>query len=556
MVCGNLSKTQRVNPVPLAWTSFVRAFVALIGILAVVVSSAAPAQSGSGTVPGEALFVVSGRGWGHGVGMSQWGAYGQSLADRTYDEILAHYYTGTELGQAKRSRVRVLLAEGRRAVTITSEAPFSVVDGTGAVHRVAQGPLTLRADLALPGEGGSVPATPPLVVRPGKQPLALDGHVYRGKLQITVQSSFVRVVNVVPLVAYLQAVVPSEMPHTWPLEALKAQAVAARSYALANLVKGKPFDLYADVRSQVYSGVSGEKPRATQAVRETAGQVLYFDGKIATTYYFSSSGGKTASAEDVLGFPVPYLLSRPDPWDKASPHHRWGPVLIGARTLQSRLGLEDRVLDAVGVRTPSGRLRALTLETAGDSTSVPASLLRSSLGLRSTWATVGVLRLDRPRVSVRFGSTLRLSGLARDVAAPTVAASKDGATWSTLGPLANDEDGVGSVTVKPQATARYRIQAKEAASPAVLVRVAPRVRLLPRSDAATLVGVVRPRLDGAPVTVERREAGIWISVAETRVDATGAFSVDLAGIPGTYRARVAPTGGYAEGVAVPIKVTG
>ena len=149
--------------------------------------------------------------------------------------------------------------------------------------------------------------------------------------------------NVVALESYLQGVVPGEVPSSWPAEALKAQAVAARSYALANLVKGKPFDLYADVRSQVYGGVASEKPSTSKAVAATAGEVVLYGGKVATTFYFSTSGGKTASAADVFGQSIPYLVSRPDPWDKASPYHRWGPVLLGARTVQSKLGVDARV---------------------------------------------------------------------------------------------------------------------------------------------------------------------------------------------------------------------
>ena len=182
-------------------------------------------------------------------------------------------------------------------------------------------------------------ANAPLVIRPGKKAvLALDGKPYRGKLELVPQGAFLRVVNVVPLENYLQGVVAGEVPFSWPAEVLKAQAVAARSYALANLVKGKPFDLYSDVRSQVYLGVSGEKSSTTKAVTDTAGEVVLYGGKVATTYYFSTSGGKTASAADVFGFEVPYLQSRPDPWDKASPYHRWGPVVLGARTVQAKLG--------------------------------------------------------------------------------------------------------------------------------------------------------------------------------------------------------------------------
>ena len=113
----------------------------------------------------------------------------------------------------------------------------------------------------MPSDVGPVTATQPLVIRPGKKaPLALDGKLYRGKLELVAQGDFLRVVNVVALESYLQGVVAGEVPFSWPAEVLKAQAVAARSYAIASLLKGKPFDLYADARSQMYLGVAGETP--------------------------------------------------------------------------------------------------------------------------------------------------------------------------------------------------------------------------------------------------------------------------------------------------------
>lgn len=524
-----------------------RAFVVLTLLVAATAVSAQPAPPEA--VPGEALFVVSGRGFGHGVGMSQYGAYGQASEGRAYDEILAHYYSGTELRRTGTKEVRVLLAEGRRAVTISSTVPFTILDATGKTYRVPKGPLTLKADLAIPGAEGLTGAASPLMVRPGKAaPLSLDGRLYRGKLEIAVQGVFLRVVNFLPLESYLQGVVAGEMPHTWPLEALKAQAVAARSYALANLVKGKPFDLYSDVRSQVYQGVASETPRTSGAVSATAGQVVLYAGRIASTLYFSSSGGRTASAVDVFGVPAPYLVSRPDPWDKASPYHRWGPVLIGARTVQSKLGIGARVLDAAGVPTPSGRLRSLALQTMTGPTTAPSALLRTALGLRSTWVSIGVLRLDRPQGPVVFGSTVRLTGIARGILSPMLSSSPDGAAWFPVGELQRDASGLASFVVKPSRTIRYRIEVKDAASPTLLVQVAPRVRLLQPAEQGALTGTVRPRLPGAAVAVERKEGSAWSLVGEAVVDSTGAFRAELAIAPGTYRAHVAATGGFAAGV--------
>ena len=501
------------------------------------------------SIPGEPLFVISGRGYGHGVGMSQYGAYGLARQGATYDEILAHYYTGTALERASAREVRVLLAEGRRAITVGSDGPFSIVEGSGRTLRVPAGTLTLRADLALPGASGTVDAVPPIVVRPGRNgPLTLDGKAYRGRFQLVPQGGFLRAVNFVPLEAYLHGVVAGEVPHTWPAEALKAQAVAARSYALATLVKGKPFDLYADVRSQVYLGVAGEQASTTNAVNATRGQVVTYGGKVATTYYSSTSGGRTASAEDVFGFAVPYLVSRPDPADRASPYHRWGPVLVGGRTLQAKLGLQARVLDVTGTVTPSRRLRALIVQTPSGTTTVPAGALRTGLGLRSTWVTIGVLRLDPPRAALVFGSSMRLSGLARGLPSPTIASSVSGALWAPVAAAERSARGAVSIVVKPERTMRYRLEAGGASSPAVLVRVAPRLQLAPTDEPGVLLGTIRPRLARTAVTIERREGARWVGVAEATVDASGAYRADVGATRGSFRARVPAAAGLVEAI--------
>ena len=539
-----------------------RALVAATVLVLTVTVASASGQQTPPSAYGEAVFLVSGRGYGHGVGMSQYGAYGQALAGRSYDRILAHYYTGTELGKAGRKEVRVLLAEGRRAVTISSSLPFFAVDATGATYRLPKGTLTVRPDLSIPSEAGLAPATQPLVFRPAKKAsLALDGRLFRGKLELVPQAGFLRVVNVVALERYIQGVVAGEMPYSWPAEALKSQAVAARSYALASLVKGKPFDLYSDVRSQVYLGVAGEKPSTTKAVTDTTGQVVLYGGKVATTYYFSTSGGKTASAADVFGFSVPYLVSRPDPWDKISPYYRWGPVLLGARTVQAKLGADARVTDVRGNATPSGRIRSVTVDTTTGSEQVPATVVRTALGLRSTWVTIGVLRLDRPAVgAIVFGSSARLTGVGRGLENLKLASSPDGVTWSPVVTLTPDAAGALTFDVKPVRTTRYRLETEGGASPALLVQVAPRLTLA-RPTAAqpgVLGGTVKPKLPGAVVAVERRKGSTWALVGEVVVDGAGTFTLELdAPVPaGSYRARSTASGGLAAGISPVVQVSG
>jgi SpoIID/LytB domain protein len=539
----------------------VRAIFAAILVLLLIAVSSASAQQSPASSYGEAVFVVSGRGYGHGVGMSQYGAYGQALGGRTYDQILSYYYTGTQIGKVGRKELRVLLGEGRRAVTISSSVPFTAVDATGETFTLPKGVLTIRPDLMLASPAGPVIAVQPLVLRPGKKaPLGLDGRLYRGKLELVPQGGFLRVVNVLSLESYVQGVVAGEMPFTWPAEALKAQAVAARSYALASVLKGKPYDLYSDVRSQVYLGVGGEKSSTTKAVADTAGQVVLYGGKVATTYYYSSSGGRTASAADVFGFSVPYLVSRPDPWDRASPYYRWGPVLLGARTLQAKLDAEARVVDATGVATPSGRLRTLTLQTATGSEQVPASVMRTALGLRSTWVTIGVLRLDRPPSGfVVFGSSTTLGGIGRGLGTPRLASSADGTSWAGVTPVTPDATGAVSVGVKPVQTTRYRLEAEGGASPALLVLVAPRVTLARPTalEPDVFSGTVRPKRPGTVVTLERKRGSTWTLVDQAVVDLSGAFKIELDAVPaGTYRARTAATSDLAAGTSSSVQVAG
>src|SRR5205823_1138865 len=156
-------------------------------------------------------------------------------------------------------------------------------------------------------------------------------------------------------------VVPREMPSAWEAEALKAQAVAARSYALANLHAGGSFDVYSDTRSQVYGGIAAEQPSTNDAVAATAGEVVLYDGDVADTLFFSTSGGRTASIEDVWprAEPQPYLVAVPDPYDTASPYHNWTQTITGS-TLARQLRVPGALVDVQTTLNPSGRVATLT----------------------------------------------------------------------------------------------------------------------------------------------------------------------------------------------------
>jgi stage II sporulation protein D len=527
-----------------------RTTVAFLTLSAVLVASgAAPAETTPPT--GTPTFVLTGRGWGHGVGMSQWGALGFAQRGYGYEQILAHYYRGTTLGRAPVARVRVLLVGARKTLTVSSEGPLRVRDAAGELYELEPGRYRLGPGLRLPvGEDEPRALAPPIVFTPELAPLALDGKPYRGLLEIGVEKMKLHAINSVGLEAYLYGVVPDEMPHTWPAEALKAQAVVARSYALASRRTGT-FDLYDDVRSQVYNGMDAEEAPATEAVAATAGQVVTYEGKVATTYFFSTSGGRTADVADVWsGNPVPYLVSVPDPYDTASPHHRWGPVTFATARLRKALDVQGRLLDIRTTLNHSGRVAAVVAVGTEGESSVPAGEVRRRLGLRSTWFRVGALALDAQPKPVVYGSRASVTGLARGLPAVTLERRfAPGAPWEQPVPVTPGADGRFALAVEPLASTEYRLASGTVRGTPVRLAVAPLVRLAAPTDGAALRGTVKPLLPGAVAVLQRLDGAAWREVARAPIDAAGGFEARLQLTPGTYRARVAPGRGFAPGVS-------
>lgn len=437
-----------------------------------------------------------------------------------------------------------------------SDAPFTVRDGLGGEHDLEAG--TIRFGPGLRVRPDAEPLQGPLVFSGRNEPLELEGKPYRGTFEVIVDKGRLRVVNHVALEAYLFGVVPREVPASWPGEALKAQAVVARSYALAVRRSGGIFDLFADVRSQVYGGLSAEAPETTAAVLATAGQVVLFEGKVATTYFFSTSGGRTANIEDVWpgSSPVPYLVSVPDPYDASSPHHAWGPFGFTGRRLARVFGLAAPPVDGGTTLNASGRATELVLVGPdGAETAIPASTVRAKLGLRSTWFSAGVLGLTPPaRRVLTFGSRLVLAGIARGLTDVVLEQRPLGGIWERAALVVSAGDGSFSLSVKPTLTTDYRLVSGKITLAPLRILVAPLVRLeTPRVQTA-LGGTVRPVLPGTSVIVQRQAGTRWVRAASATVGEDGRFEAALELVPGTYRARIAPGGGYAVGVSPVLNV--
>lgn len=160
---------------------------------------------------------------------------------------------------------------------------------------------------------------------PSSSPIKINNKRYRGYLTFDTVDKQLAAINNVGLEEYLYGVVPREMPSTFSYEALKAQAVAARSYAICSVTrnKDKSFDLYDTVSSQVYGGFDAERDNVRKAVDETRGQILLSEGKVVNATYSSSNGGYTADANDVWGAKYKYLISKEDKYSINEPNYNW-----------------------------------------------------------------------------------------------------------------------------------------------------------------------------------------------------------------------------------------
>jgi stage II sporulation protein D len=346
-----------------------------------------------GGAAGAKRWIVNGAGYGHGVGMSQYGAYGYAKAGFTYDAILTRYYTGTTLGAAPTRTIRVLLRAGTRRVAFRGAS-----SACGAALKPGKTYVAKRKGagvLLTTRKGGRIAKCGALLSAQGSPAVGVVGKgTYRGALEVRPSGAGMNAVNAVGLEDYVRGVISKESPSSWPLEALKAQAVAARSYALSTGVRGNGFEVYDDTRSQAYGGVGAETARTDQAVAATPGQVVLYQGKVAQTFFFSTSGGHTENNEfSSLGFgqpAVPYLRGVDDPYEASagSPYERWKRKFTFARMNSALRSLVRGKLKNIVVtqRGSSPRIvRADLIGTRG-TTTVNGPQLRNALGLPDTWA--------------------------------------------------------------------------------------------------------------------------------------------------------------------------
>jgi stage II sporulation protein D len=214
----------------------------------------------------------------------------------------------------------------------------------------------------------------------------VDGRAYRGRVELRKQGDGLLVINDLDVEDYLQGVVASEVPHDWEYEALKAQAVAARTYALyqKRTSGSRAYHMYATVASQVYIGRAGESPRAVRAVRDTRGLVIVYEGQIIPAFFHSSCGGHTENAFELWGIDAPYLRGVDCDCQEISQYGLWEkrigkPLIIDALERQGFAVSGILNMDIKGI-TPAGRVREVVISTPQGKKYVPAELLRAAIG--------------------------------------------------------------------------------------------------------------------------------------------------------------------------------
>jgi SpoIID/LytB domain protein len=370
-------------------------------------------------VPPGGTYTIAGRGFGHGHGMSQWGAYGAAkVADLSSNQILHFYYPNTTLAtEPATQNVRVLLstvAAAQRGHVDFDPAAGLQVTPSGATPQVlptssstgqpidlwrvrrSAGVLSLRAHWsgawhdfgAALGTSVAISDTAALigVVEPVGN--ATKTVRYRGAVDAEIESGSLEAVNDVPIESYIQGVVPAEMPPTWSAAALEAQAVAARTYAWRGVAHPKtPWaDLYGDTRDQAYGGYDAETAAADAAVHDTAGEVIVDStGAAILAQYFAADGGWTVSGG------TPYLPAQHDPYDGTVPNdaHSWTAQIAASAIAAAypavgtlrRLVITGR--DGHGVW--GGRVTTIQVVGSSSTQTVSGSDFQLALGLRSPW---------------------------------------------------------------------------------------------------------------------------------------------------------------------------
>ena len=291
---------------------------------------------------------------------------------------------------AQEPQMRVLVAEGSQLLLrADADEPLRVRGLGRQERRLKRLKVQLRGG-RLHLAGGGV-ATSLRISSKDPRGIWLGTRRYRGDLRLLVRDGRILAINQLGIETYLPSVVGSEMPSKWPLAALQAQAVAARTYALRQRGSKGDFDVRATVSSQVYKGIESETASTLKAVATTRSLVLVHGGRLINAVFHSSSGGATEPSGEVWRTQLPYLVSVAD-HDDHSPVHRWNQrfdALELRRRFQETGGVNQL---SVLATSSTGRVRSARIQGPRGSLVLTGRELRQRLGLKSTMVRFSMLQ--------------------------------------------------------------------------------------------------------------------------------------------------------------------
>ena len=382
--------------------------VALIGTSAVLTTI--PARADSAVSARSGSFTIRGAGWGHGWGMSQYGAYGAARKGLSWKQILTFYYPGTRVSSVpagtkikvwitadKDSSLRVLPASGlmvrdtaghRYTVPIGAKYTSWRISRSGTGYRLSYRTtdgsyVTKSTGLTTGTWSFSTRSKIVKVVFPNG-----SVHPYRGTVALIKRGTGGRTINNVLLEDYVKGVVPAEMPTSWAANAVRAQAVVARSYGvrLQKFAGSSGYDICDTTACQVYGGMSRETSGGAAAVKATTGVILTYRGVVARTQFSPSNGGHTARGD------YPYLAARRDPYDGVIKSQAWTRTLSAGSISRAwpSVGTVKRlqITSRDGAGAWGGRVRTIKIIGSLRTATVSGTTFQRMFGMRSSLYTV------------------------------------------------------------------------------------------------------------------------------------------------------------------------
>jgi stage II sporulation protein D len=382
--------------------------LAVIGMSAVLTTI--PARADSAVSARSARFTIHGAGWGHGWGMSQYGAYGAARKGLSWKRILAFYYRDTQLSTLpSRTKIKVwITADNDSSLRVLPASGLTVRDSAGHRYILPTGPNFTSWRISRSGSGyrlsyrtrsgnyltkstGLTTGTWSFSTHSSMVKVVFpNGSVrsYRGTVALIKKGSGGRTINNVLLEHYVRGVVPAEMPTSWPADAVRAQAVAARSYAvrLRDFGGYSRYDICDTTACQVYGGMGRETSNGNAAVRATAGTIVTYRGKVALAQFALSNGGYSARGD------YPYLAAHRDPYDGVIKSQAWTRVISASsisRVWPSVGTVKQlQITSRDGAGAWGGRVKTIKIIGTSRTATVSGTTFQHMFGMRSSLFTL------------------------------------------------------------------------------------------------------------------------------------------------------------------------